>query len=199
MHIGALFGLVQPDDAPADSLAARRRAVEGRAGDAPGLACTVTGSTSNDRSGSCTSSRGSRGRRCALRQDAPLDHRRRQRNADDHAGLRQGVRPSRRSRVLGAPGTADRGREVPIAPRRSFVGRLAGSAGSVLGLVGDAAGLGRAGAELRLAALSDRGPQAPFRAPSCALSGSLSGARRIATQRRTWTGPSGWPASSTAR
>lgn len=82
-----------------------------------------------------------------------------------------------------ASGTARAPRDRPDAPRRSLAGRLAGAAGSAFGLVGDVAGLGRAGAELGLAALSDEGPQAPFRAPGCALSGTVRGARRIATQR----------------
>lgn len=79
--------------------------------------------------------------------------------------------------------TARRRPGQPVPPRQSVVRRLTKNARPVLGLVGDAAGIGRAGAELTLAAFSDRGPQAPFRAPSCALSGSVSGARRIATQR----------------
>ncbi|HEX4465728.1 MAG TPA: wax ester/triacylglycerol synthase family O-acyltransferase [Solirubrobacteraceae bacterium] len=72
-------------------------------------------------------------------------------------------------------------------PRRPAVAGAAGVLQRSLGSVRDSAtalgGLSRAGADLALAAVDDRGLQAPYRSPSSVLGDTLTGQRRFATQQ----------------
>jgi WS/DGAT/MGAT family acyltransferase len=67
--------------------------------------------------------------------------------------------------------------------RNGALGALKGPLNVVRGAAAAAAGLSRAAVDLAVAAVDDRALQAPYRAPSSVLGGSLGGQRRFATQQ----------------
>ncbi|HEY4895924.1 MAG TPA: wax ester/triacylglycerol synthase family O-acyltransferase [Solirubrobacteraceae bacterium] len=78
-------------------------------------------------------------------------------------------------------GAGERPEHPDPATRAS--GRLGAPIGAIRGAAAALGGLSRAALDLALAAVDERGLQAPYRAPASVLSGNLGGQRRFATQQ----------------